>query len=151
MDRDNRVEILLVALAAVVLAWLWFANRAAGAGTGIGAAVLPLSGISDNNGTPVPASALGPINLTQQGGVTYDDTFGGDTFDIGAITIGATTITGPTLGGVTLNLGGGQPGSCTCGGTVGNTFGSEADLSNYLSSGMPGAPNAFNADPNSFY
>jgi len=111
MTTETRTEIILFTALAAFLVFLWWLNRAAGAGSGL--AGLRQS-LTDPNAAP-----LFNVTIPGGGGVNYnagDVSFGGSTFNVG----------GPSLGAA-------LPGACNCGSnSAAPVFGSLADMSAFL-------------------
>lgn len=135
MDNESKVEIVIVAGVAVVLAWLWYANRARGLDTGTSATIAPPAAqISTASGVPIGVGNLTIPDIPLTPADIFQQSFAGDTYDIGAISIGGVNIGATTIGGSALYIGAGQDGSCNCGGGTSDLgqYGSEGDLAAYL-------------------
>jgi hypothetical protein len=123
MTNDTKAEIVLVAVAAVAVLWLWHNNTQATGDSGLGA----FPSFSLNN----PQAAPGAVN-----------------FDIPAPTAGYDpTINLPAwnLPSFTLPMAAGSPSSCDCSQQTDQAFGSNSDLSSWLNSTLDPATMAAQA------
>jgi len=115
MTTETRTEIVLFSALAAFLAFLWWTNRANGAGSGV-QGIMPA--IFDPTAAPLfnlTSPNVAGTNLSYSPG---DVSFGGSAFNIG----------GPSLGAVT-------PGACNCpAGTTAPVFGCNANLQAFLAS-----------------
>lgn len=139
MRSETKAEIVVAGGAAAFLAYLWWANRAAGAGTGVETLTQPSN---------TPFAAPGVPDPTFPGEVANSQAAPfGITFNAGDISLGGSTINGPQVGGVTggaVNVGApsfynatpyGAAGSCGCGCDEHGTpiqFGSVSDAASWL-------------------
>lgn len=113
VHTETKTEIVAFSALAAFLAFLWWHNRAQGAGDGLGA--FP-SFEDDQSAQPLIAPATLPAAVP------------GEQF---SVTIPGANLPAPGV----YNLAGGQAGSCNCSDGSGNTmFGSNADLTAFLAS-----------------
>lgn len=123
--RDSRAEILIVTGVLVLLLFVWFRNRQAGAGNGL-TVDLTLPAVSNGS-----TNAGVPLALTMPAGAGQTAL---QQFGPGA---------GINIGGTTYTLA--NPSTCGCGGGIGNTYGSEDDLAASLVAANYNVPSVTNA------
>lgn len=126
MTNDTKAEIVLVAVAAVAVLWLWHNNAQAAS--------------SDN-------SAFPSFNAEKPGTVP-----GAMLFDIPAPVAGYDpTINLPawSLPSFTMPMAAGQPGSCNCSQQTDQAFGSNSDMSSWLNTALD--PSTILSDVSSWY
>lgn len=129
MTKDTKAEILIVAAAAALIAWLWHNNATAGAGTGLE----QFPQLSPNApGTP-PGATLFDVPAPVAG---YDPNI---------------VLQPWSLPPFNLIMGGGQASSCNCASEsqAQSTFGGNADLTAWLASTLN--PTQIGEDANSWY
>lgn len=127
MTNDTKAEIVLVAVAAVALLWLWNQNTQATGDSGLSA----FPSFTLGNPTSVPGAMGFDVPAPVAG---YDPTI---------------SLPNISLGGINLQMAAGLPSSCNCGGQPDQAFGSNSTMSAWLNNALD--PSTLSSDASSWY